>query len=386
MQTSYEAEVLAFCRELVRRPSLSGDERHAADLVEAEMAMLGYDRIERDDMGSVVGLMLGDGAGPRVLVDAHLDVVPATSPDLWSEPPFSGVTRQGAIWGRGAVDIKGSLSAAVLAGAALKRQGLVGTLVVSASVGEEMIEGLALDVILARHRPDMVVICEPTGLRLGIGHKGRAGVVLTARGVPAHSSRPELGVNAAYRMLDAVARVRAIPLVQDELLGSGVSELVEIVSSPYPGTSMVPDGCTARFDRRLVRGETRESVLGQDGEALRGTEGLDVAFHRVEFRTYTGLALVVDDFHAAWAMAVDDEIVRRAQRGLAVAGLESSLYLAPYCTNGATSAGERGLPTVIYGAGDIGRAHAVDEHLDEDELVSAYQGYIALLGSLLHAA
>jgi putative selenium metabolism hydrolase len=386
MQTSYESEVLSLCRELVRRPSLSGQEGAAADLVAEEMAMLGYDHVARDDLGSVIGVMTGESTGPTVLIDAHLDVVPAISPESWTRPPFAGLSENGAIWGRGVVDTKGSLAAAVPAVAALGRRGMRGTLVMSASVGEEMVEGLALGYILDRCAPDMVVICEPTRLRLGIGHKGRCGLVLTTQGVAAHSSRPEAGVNAVYRMLDAVSRVRAIPLPHDELLGRGVNELVEIVSSPYPGTSMVPEGCTTRFDRRLVRGETRDSVLEELHDALRGLDGLSVAYHRAELTTYTGRTFIVEDFHPAWAMGEDIEIVRRAQRGLTTGGLDASLYLAPYCTNGATSAGERGLPTIIYGAGDITRAHGVDEHLEEEALVRCFHGYVALLDGLLRGS
>ena len=74
MQTSYESEVLSLCRELVRRPSLSGQEG-GGRLVAEEMAMLGYDHVARDDLGSVIGVMTGESTGPTVLIDAHLDVV-----------------------------------------------------------------------------------------------------------------------------------------------------------------------------------------------------------------------------------------------------------------------------------------------------------------------
>src|SRR5690554_2714637 len=127
MQISYETEVLSLCRELVRRPSLSGQEGEAADLVAEEMTMLGYDHVARDDLGSVIGVMVGESTGPTVLVDAYLDVVPATSPESWTRPPFAGVSENGAIWGRGATDIKGSLAAAMLAAAALKQRGMQGT-------------------------------------------------------------------------------------------------------------------------------------------------------------------------------------------------------------------------------------------------------------------
>ena len=382
MQTTYEAEVYTFCQELVRRESLSGQEKAVADLVEREMVMLGYDEILRDELGSVVGVIHGTQPGPRVLFDAHMDVVPVSSPEKWRFGPYSGERDAERIWGRGSTDIKGSLAAALVAIGALPRQRVAGSVIMSASVGEEMIEGLALEHVLAHHPADRVVICEPTGLRLGIGHKGRTGLVLQAQGIPAHSSCPEKGVNAVYLMVEAISRVREITDHQDELLGSGVTELVEIISSPYPGTSMVPDGCAARFDRRLVRGETIESVLAEMRGVLDGLDGVSVRYHRGEFRTYTGKEFSMDDFHAAWAATSNSEIVRHAQRGLAKVGQQPQLYLASYCTNGVASAGKLGLPTIIYGAGDIEDAHGVDESVRLDELSGALLGYRALACSL----
>jgi len=378
MQIPYATEALSFARELVRRPSLSGQERDVAELVVREMTMLGYDEVSTDDLGSVVGVRTGEAPGPTVLFDAHMDVVPVTESEAWRHGPFSGERAEGRLWGRGSNDVKGDLAAALVALGALPRDAFAGRIVMAASVGEEMIEGLALGHILACQRVDAVVVCEPTGLLLGLGHKGRTGVVVEARGRAAHTSRPELGVNAVYRMMGAIGRIRAVPPRRDALLGEGVNELVEIVSDPYPGTSMVPAGCTARFDRRLVRGETPDSVLDEMRDALAGTDGMSARLHRVSLDCYTGRSFTVDDFHAAWALEEGHPVVQAALWGLREAGLPAEKFLAPYSTNGAASAGELGIPTVIYGAGDIADAHVVDESISVDALQAAYQGYQAL--------
>lgn len=382
MQRSVEAEVTSFCQALVRRPSLSGQEQGVAELVEREMTMLGYDAVERDDLGSVVGVVRGQRPGATVLFDAHMDVVPVSSSSEWRYPPYSGQYAEGRIWGRGSTDVKGSLAAALIAVGMLDRETLAGQVIVSASVGEEMVEGVALGHILKRYSVDRVVICEPTGLRLGVGHKGRAGVVLEAEGAPAHTSRPELGRNAVYAMAEAIRRLRGWPRLQDKDLGPGVNEVVEIISTPYPGASIVPYGCTARYDRRLVRGETAGSVLDDMRAALRGLDGIVVRYHRAELTCYTGRSFTVDDFHPAWAAPRDAQIVRQAERALKQARQLAEFYLAPYCSNGATSAGELGLPTILYGAGDIGVAHRLDESLAVDELLAAYRGYRALAEEL----
>lgn len=382
---SYESEVLGLCQALVRIKSLSGREGALAELVIREMGLLGYDRVDCDTLGSVTGVVEGAQPGRTLLIDAHMDVVPVTTPQAWTHPPFSGEYADGMIWGRGSVDVKGSLAAAMVAVGALPRDRLAGQVVLAASVGEEMIEGAALRPILERYRPDAVVICEPTGLCLGLGHKGRAGIVVEAYGVAAHSSTPERGMNAIYRMLEAVERIRRIPPRRDPLLGSGVNELIEIISDPYPAPSMVPQGCRARFDRRLVRGETLQGVMDEMREALDGLDGVDVRYHLSTLETYTGCSLAVDDYHPAWAMDAESGIVQRALVGLAEAGQEPRTWLAPYCTNGATSAGEMGVPTLIYGAGEISRAHAVDEAVEACQLQAAYRGYRALALALTRA-
>jgi putative selenium metabolism hydrolase len=309
-------------------------------------------------------------------------VVPATESTRWRFAPFSGARAEGRVWGRGATDVKGSLAALAVALGALPRVELAGTALVSASVGEERVEGLAVAAILRRQPAQAAVICEPTGLRLGLGHRGRASLVLEAEGRAAHTSRPENGINAVYRLLEAIPRVRAMPRREDTLLGRGHIELVEISSQPFPGSAMVPYQATARFDRRLVRGETREGVLAELRAALAGLEGLAVRLNEGSLDCYTGPAFRVDAFHPGWAVEPEAEIARRAARALADAGLAHEFFYAPYCTNGTATAGELGLPTLIYGAGEIGAAHAVDESVAESELLGAVRGYQALARAL----
>ena len=388
MGSGTEARTIAFCQELVRIESLSGEEQAAADAVEREMRALGDDEGARDELGSVGGGIRGthaagaDAATGALLFDAHLDVVPATEPGAWRFPPFSGEQAEGRVWGRGATDVKGSLAALVQALGTLPRAEFAGAIAVSASVGEERIEGLAVSHVLAAHPVRAAVVCEPTGLQLGLGHRGRASLVVEAAGRAAHTSRAENGINAVYRLTDAIARIRAMAPRSDALLGHGHIELVEVSSSPFPASAMVPYHATARFDRRLVRGETRESVLGEMESALAGLEGLSVRLHEGELRSCTGRSFKVEAFHPGWAVAADAPHVRRARQALGQAGLDRGVFYAPYSTNATETAGRAGLPTLIYGAGDISAAHAVDESVGVDELLDAFRGYQALARGL----
>ena len=382
MRVETESRTVTFCQELVRLESLSGQEQAVADAVEREMTALGYDAVHRDEWGDVIGLVKGKRCGNRVLFDAHMDVVPATEPESWRYPPYSGESADGRIWGRGATDIKGSLAALVVGMGSIPREEIAGTIIVSASIGEERVEGMATTRVLGKYPAGTVVICEPTDLKLGLGHRGRASLVVEAAGKAAHTSRPENGINAVYRLIEAVARIRGLPRETDALLGPGLIELVEISSQPFPGSSMVPYHAIARFDRRLVRSETRESVLGRMREVLAGLEGLAVRLHQGELRCYTGRSIVAESFHPGWAIPQDHDLARRAREALAGAGLAHETYYAPYCTNGASTAGELGIPTIVYGAGEIGAAHAVDETVGVDDLLAACRGYQALARGL----
>jgi putative selenium metabolism hydrolase len=382
VQISHRAEVLGFCQELLRQPSPSGHEEGVAASVEREMTMLGYDAVQRDALGSVVGLIHGASPGRTVLVDAHMDTVPVITPGAWRYEPHSGAVSEGCIWGRGAVDAKGSLAAAVVAAGSLHRSRLAGALIVAATVGGEAIEGLALERVLRAHPADVVIVCAPTGLGLGLGHKGRASLVITAEGVAAHSSLPARGVNAVYRMIEAVGRIRALELPKDDLLGVGTMELVEMVSAPLPGAFMVPHLCTARYDCRTVRGETAAGVLGQVRLATVGLRGIAVEYHRPQLQCYTGYTVAVDDYHPAWAISPSGEIARLAQNGLRSVGQAASVIYAPYCTNGAATAVQLGLPTLLYGAGEVDGAHIVNEALPLEQLDAVLQGYRGLMLTL----
>ncbi|HLF29317.1 MAG TPA: YgeY family selenium metabolism-linked hydrolase [Anaerolineae bacterium] len=381
-QTEYE-QVVALTRELVRAKSLAGQEREAALICERWMRQLGYDEVWVDRYGSVVGQRHGVGPGKAVHFDGHLDVVPATSPEEWQHDPFGGELSDGKIWGRGSSDMKGPVAAMMCAGAFVPRDQFRGTITVSASVGEEELEGPALAAILQEHPADVVIIGESSELKIGIGQKGRAGIQIETHGVPAHSSRPEEGVNAVYKMIEAVNRLRALPPPIDPVLTPGISELVEIVSAPYPGTSIVPDGCRARIDRRLVRGETRESVLAWFQDALRAIDGAEVRYLQVTLPCYTGATIVMDDFHPAWVTPRESDLVKRAERALASVNLPVDYFTARYCANGSASAGEMNIPTLIFGPSTPALAHVVDEYIEIEQLVHGTEAYMALAVEVL---
>lgn len=361
------------CRELVRIPSPSGDEGRLAAFVAERMESIGL-RVETDRFGSVLGVKEGRLPGPSLLFDAHLDTVPVTDPSAWTHDPFGAEIAGGRLWGRGAADTKGSLAAMLCAAEAL--EDFAGTLLLSASVGEEDLTTVALSHVLDRQPADLVLVGEPTSLRLGVSQKGRAGLVVEARGRSAHSSRPSQGENAVYRMMEAVSLIRSLPLPSDPELGSGVCELIEIHSEPAPSTGMIPHRCTARFALRLLPGETAAGVLERTAGALNGMEGVAVQLAKSSRRCYTGVDVAMEEFIPGW---------RNGERALAARLLEALgtlPFAAPYTTN-ASAAAARGIPAFLFGPGSIDQAHAVDEWVDLREVARARDGYLAVARAFL---
>jgi putative selenium metabolism hydrolase len=365
--------VIDLCREFVRIPSPSGQEGALAAVVAARMRAMGFS-VETDAFGNVLGLRKGARSGPTVILDAHLDTVPVTDAPAWRHDPFSAEIDQGRIWGRGSADTKGSLAAMLCSAAAL--EDFPGTLIVSASVCEEDMTAAALAHVLDHHPADLVIVGEPTSLCLGTAQKGRAGLWVEATGRSAHTSRPELGDNAIYKMMEAISRIRALPLPADPELGQGVCELIEIDSEPKPSPGMVPHLCRARLALRLLPGETAQSVLERTHGVLEGLEGLSVRLLETSQGCYTGLAIAMQEFVPAWKnrdMALQARLLK---------ALGTTAFAAPYTTN-ASAAAVRNIPTFLLGPGSIEQAHTVDEWISLDQLMAAPKAYITVIRSFL---
>ncbi|MCX7844852.1 MAG: M20/M25/M40 family metallo-hydrolase [Candidatus Bipolaricaulota bacterium] len=354
-------------QELVRIPSPAGAEKDLADFLLSTLRRLG--EAERGPLGTVIG-RLRRGEGPTLVLTGHMDTVPAG--EGWSVPPFAGEIREGFLFGRGAVDMKGAL-AAQICGAVQAAPDLQGTLYFVYVPHEETAEGVALGQALDKlEKPHLVVLGEPTDLRLGIGHRGRAVLRLLVRGKAAHAAMPELGENAIERMVEALGHALRTPLPEDPLLGQGT--VAPVFLSADGGGPVVPDRCVALLDRRIVRGETEKSVLA-DYQGI----GAEASIEEAELRFYTGETARVKFFFPAWSMDPEHPWVVRVWEALG----NPPLRVWRFSTDGVESCGRRGIPTVGFGPGDEKLAHRPDERVAVEDLRRAAAAYARLLRHLL---
>ncbi len=377
--------LIDFTCALVRLESVLGNERNVAERVAGEMRALLFDHVEVDDAGNAIGIVRGLKDGPTLLFDAHMDTVDVLPAEAWSREPFGGQVVDDRIWGRGSSDMKGALAAMVYAAAGRERAALAGTVIVSASVGEESIEGAALRTVMDRYPADYVVIGEASGLDLVRAGRGRAEFIIETSGKPSHASTPDAGINAVHRMAAVIGEIEKLPMPEHGFVGNGVMCLTDIISVPYPAHSVVPSGCRATYERRLLPGEDRDGVTAEIVEACgrAGAADTTVSLADTDYRTYTGVRWVEPKWFPPWALDEDHALVQSGLRGLRASGLEPSLASYQFCTNGAYSAGVAGVPTIGFGPSTEHHAHVIDEFLDIDQLLKARRGYSGIAAALL---
>jgi putative selenium metabolism hydrolase len=383
--------LLDLCRRLIRLPSYTGDEGRMAAEVRQTMLALGYQRAWVDSFGNVIGEIRGNRPGPTILFDGHIDTVDVTDASDWAVPPFEGLIRDGRIYGRGASDMKCALAAMIfgLAPLAACPDNLAGSVYISGTVCEETFEGLGLSKVVEQVNPDFVVIGEASALNLKRGQRGRAEIALTTTGKAAHSSNPAVGKNAVYMMLELVNRIRRLPVAQDEFLGEGIMELTDIMSSPYPGASVVPSQCRTTLDRRLLVGETPESVLAPLRECIRDLQSDDSEFAaevQIAFASqtcHTGEVMSGERFFPAWVLSSEHPLVVGALAALQQSGLAPAVTKYSFCTNGSYSAGVAGIPTIGFGPGAEDGAHVRNENIEILQVKQAAVGYQAIAAKFL---
>ncbi len=384
-----EAPMIAFLRDIVAIPSLSGQEERVVRRVAQEMERVGFDEVRLDGLGNVLGRI---GDGPRVVAfDAHLDTVDVSDPAQWLCDPFRGKLEDGRVYGRGSVDQKAGMAGMVYAGKLMKELGLLDGCQVwmVGSVMEEDCDGLCWHYILQEQllRPEVVVSTEPTGLTLTRGQRGRMEIRVTSHGVSCHGSAPERGVNAVYKLAPACAAIERLNdrLGHDDFLGKGTCT-VSMFQSLSPSLCAVPDKAELHIDRRLTAGETRDGALREVREALAaaGVEA-EVRLLTYEVPAWTGLVYPMEKYYPTWLMPADHPAVRAGVVAHAgVFGAPPVVSRWTFSTNGVAINGLHGVPCVGFGPGQEALAHAPNEYVPVDDVVRACAFYTAFPQSFLN--
>jgi len=385
-------DVVALCQTLIRARSYSGEEDLVVAELEKTMKSKGFDEVRTDHYGNIIGCIKGNRPGKKILFDGHIDTVRVTDETIWAHPPFQAEIHDGKIYGRGTTDMKGAVAAFICAAANYAEdtgRDFPGEVYVAGVVHEECFEGVAAREISKTVQPDYVVIGEASQLDMKIGQRGRAEIVLETFGIPCHSANPEKGVNSVYKMAKVIEAIRGLVPTHHPQLGYGILELTDIKSSPYPGASVVPEYCRATYDRRLLVGETKESVLEPIQALLDKLMAEDpqmkasVSYAKGKEKCYTGSEIEGERFFPGWLYDQNEAFVQDVYAALKGKGFSPQIIQYNFCTNGSHYAGEAGIKTFGLGPSMENLAHTVDEYIEVDQLEKVTECYQIVMEALL---
>jgi acetylornithine deacetylase len=307
---------------------------------------------------NVVGIARGTGGGRSLLLNAHMDTVGVAG----METPFDAVVKDGRLHGRGAGDMKGSLAAMMLVGAAAVREGFSGDVIVTA-VADEEVGSVGTEALVRRTTADAAIVTEPTEEVVAVAHKGFVAFEVETEGFAAHGSRPDVGVDAIAAIGPVLSGIAALDAklragAGHPLLGTG-----SIHASVIEGGqeySSYPAHCRLQGERRTIPGETVDHVL-RELEALTAESGATVQlpFHRDPFETDPGA-----------------DVVRALQRHLGHDEIGGVAFWADSALLAAA-----GIPTVVFGP-VVGGIHGVDEWVDLESLERCRAAYLAVAREL----
>jgi len=367
-------------RELIALPSVNpaflpaGDPRageaRVAEFLAATAARTGLDVEFREvapGRKNVLARLSPPGrAQHRVLLAPHLDTVGGDSLAIFA-PRQAG----DRLYGRGACDTKGSLAAMLTAlgdVARSKRRPAATEIILAGVVDEEHAQAGARALAASELRADLAIVGEPTRCRVVTAHKGSLWLQLETRGKAAHGARPDLGINAVHRMARIVDWLEtdyanALRDRRHPLLGHATVSVGTIAGGVQP--NIVPDRCVLQLDRRTLPAETEGDVRREVAAWLRRH----------------GLTARMAGTRLAPCLPLETNpklpLVRQFLR---CAGQRRPVGVDFFCDAAVLSAG--GIPSVVFGPGDIAQAHTADEWISLRSLERAKEILVRFLSSL----
>ncbi|MFL5244899.1 MAG: M20 family metallopeptidase [Gemmataceae bacterium] len=344
----YEYRVTAYLEHFLRQLGVAFDRQSIAP--------------QRDN---IVARFELPGPRPTFVFEAHQDTVPT---DQMTIDPFAAAIEDGKLYGRGACDVKGGMAAMLGAFARLVREKprTAANVIMACTVDEEHTFLGVQRLVKGHFRAEGAIVAEPTNLRIVHTHKGAARWHVETSGRACHSSSPERGINAIYRMSQLLP---AIELYADKIrtgrqdphLGPATLSVGRIEGGTSVNT--VPDRCRIEIDRRLIPGEETNRALEEFEAFLRQETSSKIAFCCSE--PWISLPPL-----GASGPDGKQHLVERLQSVLGKNGARTELVAVPYGTDASTLA-RAGIPALVFGPGDIAKAHTCDEFIELDEVERA---------------
>jgi acetylornithine deacetylase len=308
-----------------------------------------------------------------ILFDVHQDTVPAEGMKI---PAFVPTIEAGRLHGRGACDVKGAMTAMLSAFARLVRDRPPGSasVLLACTVDEEYTHTGSSRLAETDHGAELAIVAEPTLLDLVHSHKGVLRWKIRTTGVACHSSAPQLGVNAVYRMgrvleileeyAGSLSRATPDPILGPPSLSVGRIEGGESVN-------VVPDWCEIEVDRRIIPGEDATACLEQARLILQARLGAESGIELGQ--PWVSMPALAPQA-SFWIEPLERAIEAATGRRPRVMGV-------PFGTDAGPIAAA-GTPCVVFGPGDIAQAHTQDEWISLEQVALAAEAYFQIAVAL----
>lgn len=366
-------------RELIALPSvnpaflppddLRAGEQRVADFLAAVAAQAGLDiefqKVLPNRSNLIARLSPRGEVRHRVVLAPHMDTVGA------DDRCFTPERKGGRLFGRGACDTKGSVASMLTAVAEIANSKLRPQhteIVFAGLIDEENAQAGSRALVASGFKADLAIVGEPTELKIVTAHKGSLWLRLQTQGKAAHGACPELGRNAVHamaRIVDALETDYAAQLKRRRhpLLGCGTINVGTIAGGKQP--NIVPASCSISIDRRTLPGETERGVRREITEFL-NERGLKATF-------------ASEKIAPCLPMETDSRIPL-VKQFLTVAKQLKPAGVHFFCD--AAVLAEAGIPSVVFGPGNIAQAHTADEWISIASLERATRMLVQFFQSL----
>ena len=427
----YRPAMAKFLRDMIAIPSESCQEEGVVRRIAQEMESLGYDKVEFDKLGNVIGWM---GTGDRIIaLDSHIDTVGIGNIENWEADPYQGYETDEVIYGRGGSDQEGGMAAATYGARIMKDLDLIPQgyrIMVVGSVQEEDCDGMCWQSIVneyfngpedARNQVEFVISTEPTDGGIYRGHRGRMEIRVDMHGVSCHGSAPERGDNAIHKMAEVLLNIRDLnenpadgsteinglvkmldPKFNPEhyedarFLGRGTCTTSQIFYTS-PSRCAVAASCSISIDRRMTAGETWDSCLEEIRQlpsVKKYGDDVKVSMYMYDRPSWTGEVYETECYFPTWINKENAAHVQalvdahHALYGEERIGPDGAMHLRhrplidkwTFSTNGVAIQGRYGIPCVGFGPGAESQAHAPNEITWKQDLVTCAALYAAVPG------
>lgn len=329
---------------------------------------------------NVVATLAGDRPGKRLILNGHIDTVPAG--EGWTVDPFGGDLRDGCIWGRGSCDMKSGVAAMLMAMVELKRSGagFAGEIQFQAVADEETGSRWGTLHLIEQGYCDgasFAICTEPTSNRVELGNRGLRWIDVTVSGAASHAGRPQLGVNAVAAAAEIIGRIQALEFDRrDERFEIPAPSISVTTIQGGHTVNVIPDRCIFSVDRRMLPGETEDQVLVELESVIAPVRSVS-----------QGIEIEVNVRPGCWdpyTISPDEPVaVAAIDAARTVLGRETEVSYKAACTDASHLATRAGIPTVLLGPGNERLSHKPDERIAVESLVTGTAIYARMLRKLL---